>query len=312
MAAFSSSRGDYTDPVALAYGQPLLVTNQDEQGPTIGGDSSLSITPDEVGLDNECITPATNLSVTWYVNGNKVVETNNTVTTTLNPGFDSTFQLKQSVWLMFGQKPISTSTYTVQTFSRTTEIPVPNGASDLYIEAYTNNGVDTFKAVTKAEFAVLTERTKQEFNLYRKTALLQGEKTKRDTSNKTIAYAASGQGVDGSPPSTMLIGSLEQDSGDVLVIVTATFITALTIGAATYLLNNLLSKFSGGLKPSEITISKDSYKLEMKFHKARTVLALLGLDAYEDAVNSALTKAVTDPSLKGETWTLTETTGVSY
>lgn len=154
IAQWADSHGSYTDPVALPLGQAVTVTDLNGQSATIDtGNIYGPLTPDQVGLYNDATTPPTDLSVTWWVNGNKVVETNNTAATTLNPGFTSTFQLKQSVYLMFGQAPTVTQTYTLQTFSQAVEIPVPNGATDLYIEAYTDaSGIDTFKAVSQGEF----------------------------------------------------------------------------------------------------------------------------------------------------------------
>jgi len=48
--------------------------------------------------------------------------------------------------------------------------------------------------------------------------------------------------------------------------------------------------------------------MELEFQKARMVIALLGYDAYETAVEGALVKAAADPNsgLKGEKWTLSE------
>ena len=159
IASFDSPVVDYTDPVGLTLGTPALVTNKNGQSPAISGTSAKSITGSEVGLDNEATTPPTDLSVTWYVNGNKVVQTNNTRETSLNPGFISTFQLKQAVWVMFGQRPQITTTFTAQTFGQAVQIPIPNGASDVYIEAYTGaDGIDTFKAVTPPVFAELTRQ----------------------------------------------------------------------------------------------------------------------------------------------------------
>ena len=100
------------------------------------------------------------LTVIWYVNGHQVVQTNNTATTTLNLGFLSTFQLEQSVWLMFGQMPLITTTYVAQTFSAAAEFAIPNGAADLYIEAYTDpTGRDSFQVVTAEEFAALSQQS---------------------------------------------------------------------------------------------------------------------------------------------------------
>ena len=40
------------------------------------------------------------------------------------------------------------------------EIPIPNGATDLYIQAFTDpTGRDTFQAVTPAEFAALSQKS---------------------------------------------------------------------------------------------------------------------------------------------------------
>jgi hypothetical protein len=175
IAAYGSSVSDYTDPVGLPLGAAVLITNPNNQSPVIGGPSSALMTADQVGLDNECNSPVTDLSVIWYVNGKKVVETNNTPTTTLNPGFTSTFQLKQSVWVMFGQRPQTTTTYTVQTFGHAVEIPIPNGATDVYIEAYTDNGVDTFKSIPASQFDALVRKSSRDFAAYQRSGLDQQE-----------------------------------------------------------------------------------------------------------------------------------------
>jgi hypothetical protein len=160
IAAFGSSVVDYTNPVGLPLGTAVKVTNPNDQSPVIDGSSTVPITSDEVGLDNECTSPPTDLSVIWYVNGNQVVETNNTPDTTLNPGFISTFQLKQSVWVMFSQRPQTTTTYTAQTFGQAVEIPIPNGATNVYIEAYTdNNGIDTFRSIPASQFDTLGRKS---------------------------------------------------------------------------------------------------------------------------------------------------------
>jgi hypothetical protein len=171
ISAFGSGVSDYTDPVGLTLGAAALITDPNDQSPAIGGLSTVPITPDEVGLDNECSSPPTDLSVVWYVNGNKVVETNNTPTTTLNPGFTSTFQLKQSVWVMFGQRPQTTTTYTVQTFNQAVEITIPNGATDVYIEAYTENGRDTFRSISAPEFEALARKSSRDFAAYQRSGL---------------------------------------------------------------------------------------------------------------------------------------------
>lgn len=171
IAAFGSAVSDYTDPVGLTLGSAALITNPNDQSPAIGGLSAMAITADEVGMDNECSSPPADLSVAWYVNGNKVVETNNTLTTTLNPGFVSTFQLKQSIWVLFGQRPQTTTTYTVQTFNQAVEIEIPNGATDVYIEAYTDNGRDTFRSIPAAEFDALVRKSSRDFTAYQRSGL---------------------------------------------------------------------------------------------------------------------------------------------
>jgi hypothetical protein len=155
IAALGSSVDDYTDPFGLTLGSLAVVDNPDNQSPAFDSKatSSLPVTADEVGVDNECVSPDTNLSVIWYVNGNQVVQTNNTATTSLNPGYASTFQLYQAVWVMFGQKPTTTLTFTAQTFGAAVKIPIPNGATDVYIKAYTNSeGIDTFEPTTQDAF----------------------------------------------------------------------------------------------------------------------------------------------------------------
>jgi hypothetical protein len=173
IAAVGSSVQDYSDPVALTLGAPALITDQNNQSPAIVGISTRPITGDEVGLDNECISPPTPLSAIWYVNGRKVVETNNTPATALNAGFVTTFQLQQSVWVMFGQRPQTTTTYTIQTFGEAVEIPIPNGAADVYIEAFTNpHGIDTFQPLTANNFNALVQRSVRDFVSYRRSSLL--------------------------------------------------------------------------------------------------------------------------------------------
>lgn len=157
IATFGDNRGNYSRPVALPLGNALQITNPNNQSPVIGlpGDS---IFPEQVGLQNEAKTPPTRLSVTWYVNGNKVVETNNTDVTTLNPGFKSLFQLKQSVFLYLGQKPTETETYTIQTINKAQEFKVPNDETEMNFEVYTEpDGVDKFRLVSTNTYHHLVE-----------------------------------------------------------------------------------------------------------------------------------------------------------
>lgn len=154
IATFGDSRGNYSRPVALPLGVPLLITNPNQQSPVIGvpDPSNNQVPADAVGLENQAVTPSTDLSVKWYVNNNLVVETNNTAENTLNPGFTSTFELKQSIYCMLAQPPTITATFTLQTFSRMTEFPVPSDATDLYFQVITVNGVDKFQQITQQQF----------------------------------------------------------------------------------------------------------------------------------------------------------------
>lgn len=108
---------------------------------------------------------------------------------------------------------------------------------------------------------------------------------------------------------------LDSLAGGIGVTVAATFVTALTIAAITYLSNKLIDKFANNLKPKKITVDKKSNRVEIQFDNAKVVLATVGMDAYETAVDKALKSAVNDPNsgLKGETWKLSETSvTVSY
>ncbi len=151
IATFGDTRGTYSDPVEMPLGQALGITNPNNQSPVIGGpDPSSGITSDEVGLANNCLTPPTDLSVAWYINGSRVVETNNTATTTLNPGFISTFQLKQAIFCMLAQVPTEGTTFTLQSFGRMTAFPIPNGAPEVNILVKTVGGIDQFELSPKS------------------------------------------------------------------------------------------------------------------------------------------------------------------
>lgn len=154
IASFGDTRSNYSRPVALPLGQALLITNPNKQSPVIGvpDPDNDQVPAGAVGLENQAVTPPTNLSVKWYVNNNLVVETNNTAATTLNPGFTSTFELKQSIYCMLAQPPTMTETYTLQTFSKMTEFRVPNNATELFFEVVTVKGVDTFREMAAEDF----------------------------------------------------------------------------------------------------------------------------------------------------------------
>jgi hypothetical protein len=147
---------DYTDAIPLPLGgHPLMVTDQNDQSLVIGDqDTSIPLTPTQVGLENSTSSPPKNISCQWYVNNNLVVQTNNTDLTALTPGFISTFELIQNIYLMLGPKPIQQPTYTTQVFNHTAQFAVPVSASDLYFEVYTDSQtqVDGFRQVTLADF----------------------------------------------------------------------------------------------------------------------------------------------------------------
>ena len=128
------------------------------------------------------------------------------------------------------------------------------------------------------------------------------------TSVQTISYDATGQWQNGKLPPATVSMEMAPKASEVGVIVVALFTTALTTGAVTYLLSQLIGKFSGGLKPSKIKTSVGALKLEVTFDGKKAAGAVVALDQFETAVNNALTAAKQDKSsgLSGETWTLSD------
>jgi hypothetical protein len=128
------------------------------------------------------------------------------------------------------------------------------------------------------------------------------------TTDMVVSYNAAGAWQKG--PLSQAIALADSVAEDILVTVLATFQYALTAAAVTYLLNNLISKFSGGLHPTEVTTSVGSVKMTMKFSgpQTRRILTALGLDKFETAVDQALKAAQNDPKsgLKDETWKVSE------
>jgi hypothetical protein len=109
---------------------------------------------------------------------------------------------------------------------------------------------------------------------------------------------------------TQLSDALKNLSDEIYVTVLVTFTTALTIAAVTYLTSKLIDKFAPNLKPSSITVSKPGgLSLTVKFRKTAAVLATLGLDTYETAVDNALSKAKSDSKsgLAEESWKISDT-----
>ncbi|MEV6345264.1 hypothetical protein [Actinoplanes sp. NPDC051851] len=153
---------DFSTPTELMLGMPRIITNPDGQSPAITSavatPAQLECSADQVGLFSLANTPPTPLSITWYVTGKKVVETNTLPTTALQPGNGGLFELQQTLYLMFAQHPISTATYTEQTVSSQMKIPFASDATDVYIQAYTDesDSIDKCRKVTKAEWDKLT------------------------------------------------------------------------------------------------------------------------------------------------------------
>ena len=125
---------------------------------------------------------------------------------------------------------------------------------------------------------------------------------------QTISYDATGQWQNGKLPPATVSMEMAPKASEVGVIVVALFTTALTTGAVTYLLSQLIGKFSGGLKPSKIKTSVGALKLEVTFDGKKAAGAVVALDQFETAVNNALSAARQDKSsgLSGETWTLSD------
>jgi hypothetical protein len=134
IAQFGDTHGDYSRLVDLPLGTAWTITDENNQSAKIT--SAVSTTPQltstQVGLYNGAVTPDVDLSVVWYVNHKKVVETNNTATTVMSPGFTSMFELEQKLYLMFGQVPMQTTTYTAQTVSKMVNFPIDLSVSDLH------------------------------------------------------------------------------------------------------------------------------------------------------------------------------------
>lgn len=123
---------------------------------------------------------------------------------------------------------------------------------------------------------------------------------------QTISYNVNGTWQQGPLPSSTYALDASAQVADVSLTVIAALSAALTTVAATYVLNNLVSKFSSGLKPSSIKVSRGSASIEITFQSEPQ--ASLQLDKYESAVNQALTALKNAPKspFAGETWTLSE------
>jgi hypothetical protein len=131
--------GEYTDPVGLDLGQAKKVINTNGSDPHFSSDTT-SIPADLVGVYNACTTPDNDLSVIWYVNGNKVVTTNNTADSKMLPNDTSEFELKQTLYVTLATYD-SEATYNIQTISRMFTFPFKNDDTDLYFEIDYKDGL---------------------------------------------------------------------------------------------------------------------------------------------------------------------------
>lgn len=159
-----------------------------------------------------------------------------------------------------------------------------------------------------AEYATVVA----EFDL---TNIFTGFATINDNLSKWTALSSNAKAFE---PDLDLVSPLDCNSMATLdslvvgtgVLVLAAFKYALTTAAITYLTNKLIDKFSGNLKPSKINLSHENTTLEVEFDNPATLLllAVTGMDTYEQAVNNALKKAAEDPKseLKDEKWSFTE------
>ena len=130
---------EYTDPVGLDLGQAKKVINTNESDPHFSSDNK-SIPAGLVGVYNACITPDNDLSVIWYVNGNKVVTTNNTDGSKMVPMDTSEFELKQTLYVNLATYD-SEATYNIQTISQMFSFPFKNDDTDLYFEIDFKDGL---------------------------------------------------------------------------------------------------------------------------------------------------------------------------
>ena len=123
--------------------------------------------------------------------------------------------------------------------------------------------------------------------------------------SQTISYNAAGVWESGPLNVTR---RTEAEMGNGLVIVAATFTTALTAAAVTYLTSKLVSKFAGDLRPTSVKVAVGSLKLELTFQKPNAEMQTVDVNVYEQAVENALVAARKDPKsgLAGEHWRLSE------
>lgn len=125
------------------------------------------------------------------------------------------------------------------------------------------------------------------------------------TDTLTISYNKAGQWQSGPLAAPELSLAAAAQSGDLSITVLAYFTSALTIVSATYLANNLISKFANNLRPQSVTVSAGSAKLAVTFSNVGEVAAAAGqLGLLDAAVNTALNAARNDKKsgLAHESW----------
>ncbi|MTJ83960.1 MAG: hypothetical protein F8N37_23485 [Telmatospirillum sp.] len=134
---------------------------------------------------------------------------------------------------------------------------------------------------------------------------------------QSVSYTADGQWVPGSLNAAVDLHGVGALGNPVVVSVLATFSSALTTVAVTYLLSKLINKFPAGLHPTDVEVGGANSLLTLKFASPgnRDLLAVFGVDKFESAVDQALRAAKADKAsgLQGETWSLREASiGVSF
>lgn len=130
---------EFTDPVGLNLGEAKKVINTGGSEPHFSSDTN-KIGKDDVGVVNVCTDPDQFLSVIWYVNGDKVVATNNTDDSKLLPNDTSEFELKQTLYVTLAIYD-SEKTYNIQTVARMFDFEFNNDDTDLYFEIDYKDGL---------------------------------------------------------------------------------------------------------------------------------------------------------------------------
>ncbi|WP_198420737.1 hypothetical protein [Massilia atriviolacea] len=109
------------------------------------------------------------------------------------------------------------------------------------------------------------------------------------SSTEVISYTEAGAWESGPLASRDLILDPAIRAASNVVVYAATFTTALTVVAVTFLLNELIGKFET-LRPTSITAQSGSKKLTLTFSQSRSQFSAVSPAAYDAAINKALTK----------------------